>query len=322
LQAGVGGADGPYQKTAFIKDRAPEPLRSHVGVRLAMGWLPERIAGRPWLEEPEHTVCHETVYRFYCRPRLRIEKLYRLLSRAKATSGRRYFKRRREPIPARRSIHDRPAAVEDRDEFGHWEGDLVQFHIQRGNVLTLCKCKARSTVAAPLRAKTAAETDAMLRRVLTPLPQPARRTITFDNDSEFALHHNPMETLATKAFSCDPHSPWQRAAIENTNGIIRRDIPRKTHFNDFTSRDIDELARATNSTPRKCLRVRLIMYCVFSEPCVRVSGRRDGRRDAGASQGRLDAAGREHKAHVGRVGNTQDIMSRTLTFKTPSETFF
>ena len=49
-------------------------------------------------------------------------------------------------------------------------------------------------------------------------------------------------------------------------------------------------------------RVRPETYSVFSKPCVRGPGRRDGRRDAGASQGRLDAPGREHKAPVGRAG--------------------
>ena len=229
------------------------PLRSYVGDRLAMGWSPEQIAGRLRLEGSEHTVCHETIYRFIYRPRLRIEKLYRFLPRAKATRGRRYFKRRRDPIPGRRSIHDRPPAVEGRDEFGHWEGDLMQFRTQRGNLLTLCERKTRFTVAAPLKTKTAAETDAMLRRILGSLPQPARRTITFDNGSEFALHHNLMEALATEAFFCDPHSPWQRGTIENTNGIFRRDMPKKTHVTNYTARDIEELAWAINSTPRKCL---------------------------------------------------------------------
>ena len=56
---------------------------------------------------------------------------------SKATRGRRYFKRRREPIPGRHSIHERPQAVDWRQEFGHWEDDLLQFRTQRGNLLTL-----------------------------------------------------------------------------------------------------------------------------------------------------------------------------------------
>ena len=229
------------------------PLRSYVGDRLAMGWSPERIAGRLRWEGSEHTICHETIYRFIYRPRLRAEKLYRFLPRAKATRGRRYFKRRREPIAGRRSIHDRPAAVEGRDQFGHWEGDLMQFRTQRGNLLTLCERKTRFTVATPLKTKTAEETERALRAILGSLPPPARRTITFDNGSEFALHRNLTKALPTEAFFCDPHSPWQRGTIENTNGIFRRDMPRKTQISNYSHRDIDELAWAINSTPRKCL---------------------------------------------------------------------
>ncbi len=229
------------------------PLRSFVGDRLAMGWSPEQIAGRLRLDGSEHTVCHETIYRFIYRPRLRIEKLYRFLPRAKAARGRRYFKRRREPIPGRWSIHHRPPAVERRTEFGHWEGDLMQFRTQRGNLLTLCERQSRFTFAAPLKTKTAEETDWMLRTILGSLPQPARRSITFDNGSEFTLHHNLTDSLAIETFFCDPHSPWQRGTIENTNGIIRRDMPRKTQVSDYSARDIDELAWAINSTPRKCL---------------------------------------------------------------------
>jgi len=129
----------------------------------------------------------------------------------------------------------------------------MQFRTQRGNLLTLCERKTRFTVAAPLKTKTAGETDTMLRTILGSLPQPARQTITFDNGSEFTLHRNLTQSLAIETFFCDPHSPWQRGTIENTNGIIRRDMPRKTQISDYTARDIDELAWAINSTPRKCL---------------------------------------------------------------------
>src|SRR5678816_439914 len=77
----------------------------------------------------EHSISHESIYRFIYRPRLRREKLHRFLPRAKATRGRRYFKRRRDSIPGRTSIHERPRAVEAREQFGHWEGDLMQLSL-------------------------------------------------------------------------------------------------------------------------------------------------------------------------------------------------
>ncbi len=95
------------------------PLSAHIDDHLAMGWSPEQIAGRLRLEGSQHRVSHESIYRYIYRPKVRPKKLYRYLPRAKATRARRYFKRRREPISGRRSIHERPQAVDRRQEFGH-----------------------------------------------------------------------------------------------------------------------------------------------------------------------------------------------------------
>ena len=229
------------------------PLGDYVRDRLAMGWSPEQIVGRLRLEGSEHGVSHESIYRFIYRPKVRGEKLYRFLPRAKATRGRRYFKRRREPIPNRRPIAQRPEIVASRNEFGHWEADLMQFRTQRGNLLTLCELKSRFTLTAPLKTKTALETRKAVRGTLGDLPARARRSITIDNGSEFAGHRELENELGLHAYFCDPHSPWQRGTIENTNGLLRRDMPRKTNITDYTPRDIDDITWCLNSTPRKCL---------------------------------------------------------------------
>lgn len=250
---------GSADRIALSRCRRPSrierlnPLRIYVSDRLAMGWSPEQIVGRLRLEGSEHAVGVETIYRFIYRPGVRREKLYRFLPRAKASRGQRYFKRRREPIEGRRSIHERPRAVGSRDEFGHWEGDLMQFRTQRGNLLTVCERKTRFVLTAPLKTKTAAETGRVLMAVLDGVPPQARRTITFDNGGEFAHHRQLTDTLGIDAYFCDPHSPWQRGAIENTNGILRRDMPRKTEITNYRLDDIDEITWALNSTPRKCL---------------------------------------------------------------------
>ena len=96
-------------------------LGSDVRDRLAMGWSPEQIAGRLKLEGSDHSISHESIYRYIYRPKVRPQKLHRYLARSKARRGRRYFKHRRLLIKNRRSIHERPDAVEKRQEFGHWE---------------------------------------------------------------------------------------------------------------------------------------------------------------------------------------------------------
>jgi len=231
-------------------------LGHHVRDRLAMGWSPEQISGRLKLEGSEHTISHESIYRYIYRPKVRKEKLHRYLARAKARRGRRYFKRHRLPVANRRSIHDRPEGAENREEFGHWEGDLMQLRTQRGNLLTLCERMTRFLITASLKTKTASETGNVLRNIFHRLPEPARHTVTFDNGGEFAEHETLTSETGVQAFFCDPHSPWQRGAIKNTNGVIRRDMPRKTDRADYSPADIDDIMWAVNSTPRKCLGYR------------------------------------------------------------------
>ncbi len=113
-------------------------LREHFEDRLARGWSPERIAGRMELEEVEHGVSAESIYRHVYSPAGRRARLPRQLAQRKAKRGRRRRNGRREPaIPNRISIHQRPTQAHLRSQFGHWEGDLMHFRRQRDILLTL-----------------------------------------------------------------------------------------------------------------------------------------------------------------------------------------
>jgi transposase, IS30 family len=92
---------------------------------------------------------------------------------------------------------------------------------------------------------------------LAGLPSTARRTITDDNGGEFAPHEVVTDHIGLRAFFCDPHSPWQRGAIENANGRLRRDLPRRTSLGAYTDDDIDDVIWNLNLMPRKCLDYRM-----------------------------------------------------------------
>ncbi|HMB48306.1 MAG TPA: IS30 family transposase, partial [Afifellaceae bacterium] len=124
------------------------------------------------------------------------------MARAKATRGRRYFKRRRDPILGRRSIHERDQTIDNRSLFGHWEGDLMQFRTQKGNLLTAVERKTGLTLASGLPSKTADATAAKLIALFSVLPEAARRSITFDNGSEFAQHKKLEGDLGLLTFFC------------------------------------------------------------------------------------------------------------------------
>jgi IS30 family transposase len=191
-------------------------LRVHVEDRLAMGWSPEQIAGRMELEEVEHAVSAESIYRHVYSPAGRRAGLPRLLAQRKPKRGRRRRNGRREPaIPNRTPIHQRPTKAHLRSQFGHWEGDLMHFRRQRVSLLTLQERRSRLTLARRILSKDANLTAQTIAAELGGLPATARRTITHDNGGEFARHEAVTDAIGLLAYFCDPRSPWQRGSIEN-----------------------------------------------------------------------------------------------------------
>jgi len=229
-------------------------LRATVDDQLiAMGRSPEQIAGRLEREQGKPVISHESIYRYIYSPLGRRRKLHRSLCRAKARRGRRPRQGERRPlIPYRVSIHVRPQSVTQRRRFGHWEGDLMAFRSPARPLVVCVERKSRLLLATGQDGKTAKTTKRSLKRLLGRLAPKARRSLTFDNGGEFARHHQ----LGCKTYFCDPHSPWQKGAVENAIGRLRRDLPRATDLSSYSQQDLDDLIALYNDTPRKCLGYR------------------------------------------------------------------
>ena len=93
----------------------------------------------------------------------------------------------------------------------------------------------------------------MLSARLARLPRALRRSLTFDNGTEFALHYKLNCKLSQGTFFCDPHAPWQKGGIENAIGRMRRSLPRKTDLATLDPQTLAQLLERYNNTPRKCL---------------------------------------------------------------------
>jgi IS30 family transposase len=249
-------AEGCYrerrQRPAVLERDAK--LGRFVRERLLEGWTPEQIAG--WLKRGEErglrAIATETIYAFVHRAGQKAEKLWALLPRGRARRGRRRARQPRSTITERRSIHDRPESVQGRKEAGHWEGDLLICRRARP-VLVMKERKTRFVLAARLAGKSAAETVAIMMAVFRRLDPRLRSSITFDNDTAFARHGLLASACAMTTWFCDAYASWQKGAVENANGRLRRDLPRDLDLDALSDAELQEIVLSHNLTPRKCL---------------------------------------------------------------------
>jgi len=223
---------------------------------LKKGWSPEQTCA--WLAgvHGEKVISPESIYRFiYAQIRRTKNYAWRhYLPRAKSKRGR--FGRKGGSsalhIQSRVPIAERPLEVEDRSVPGHWEADLMLFAKYGQAILALHERSSRLIIALHPPNKGSALIARTIANVLAPLPQPLRRTITFDNGTEFARHYE-LHRFDIETFFCDPYAPWQKGGIENAIGRLRRTLPRKTDLVTMSARRLSNLVAAYNNTPRKCL---------------------------------------------------------------------
>ena len=225
-------------------------LREQVLGQLAAGWSPEQVAGR------SGRIGTETIYRF----------IYAQITRHNDFSWRRYlprgkYKRGWRPgkggSPALHMKHrvplaERPAEVGLRSSAGHWEADLMGFARYGQNILMLHERMSRVLIGSRLNSKQAAPIALAIKAALEPLPRALRRTVTFDNGTEFARHYE-LHQAGIATYFCDPHAPWQKGGIENAIGRMRRFLPRKTDLAAIDNELFNQLITRYNNTPRKCL---------------------------------------------------------------------
>lgn len=239
--------------------RYPE-LREAVVDRLQTGWSPEQIAGRLKAEPGSaHRLCHETIYRFVYSRDGQGQDLARYLPERRRKRKPRYARKPRSLVfPETSAIRHRPAAVTSREEFGHWEADLMIFRKEHGpaNVATLIERKTRFTVLFRNNDRRSKPIMNQLINLMSPLPQSARRSLTFDRGLEFVSWRELESGIGAQAWFCDPQAPWQKGSVENMNKRVRRYLPLDTVILTLPDREMAALCERLNATPRKCLGFR------------------------------------------------------------------
>jgi IS30 family transposase len=83
------------------------------------------------------------------------------------------------------------------------------------------------------------------------LPQPCRKSMTYDRGSEMVCHPELARRLKIDIWFCDPHAPWQRGSNENTNGLLRQFMPKGTDLGSVSQTWLNDVAALMNNRPRK-----------------------------------------------------------------------
>ena len=151
-------------------------------------------------------------------------------------------------------IDHRPADAELRLRIGDWEGDLIIGRSSKSAVGTLADRASRYVRLVHLPAGHDAEAVCTgLVHVLSSLPEAARRSLTWDQGSEMALHELLAPLLADGVFFAHPGSPWQRGTNENTNGLLRQYLPKGSDLSAHSADDLRAIETRLNNRPRKTL---------------------------------------------------------------------
>jgi IS30 family transposase len=185
------------------------------------------------------------------------------MPRARARKGRSF-------IPSEIMISQRPAEAADRAVPGHWEGDLI-IGLGSSAIGTLVERTTRFTILLHLPRMTAQEQEARAKRgsalaghgaeavrdaitrAIVTMPEQLRRSLTWDQGAELAQHARLRIESGVQVYFCDPHSPWQRGTNENTNGLLRQYFPKGTDLSMHNADDLEAVALALNTRPRKTL---------------------------------------------------------------------
>lgn len=231
-------------------------LKSYVIAKLKDDWSPEMISGRAKYEGLPVVVSTESIYQFVYSEEGNKLSLSTYLRSKRIKRGKLQGRKPRGVILNRVSIHDRPEVIENRQEFGHYEGDLViNQKSMSQNVSVVLERKTRFVRLNKNESKKSTNVMQTIFNTMAPLPPAARKSITFDNGKEFA-RHGIMRVMKTETYFCDAYASWQKGGVENVNRILRWFLPKNMPLRELTEDQLKQIETKINNLPRKCLGFR------------------------------------------------------------------
>lgn len=251
-------------------------LKVFVYKGLLNDFSPDQISGSlkdQYPNDPIMSISYEAIYQHIYRHRQSSlgRKLIALLpykhsKRRNKTRKKGFTKQSR--IPDAVSIDDRPNHIENRQEIGHLEGDLVIGIGQKSAIGTIVERKSRYVIMIKVTNRKSETVTQAFARELNRYNELFRKSMTYDNGMEMSNHKWLTQQTGMKIYFAHPYSSWERGTNENTNGLIRRYFPKGTDFNLVSEQQLKTVQEKLNNRPRKCLKYKTPKYILEMELAV------------------------------------------------------
>ena len=168
------------------------------------------------------------------------------------------------------SINNRPEEIDKRLYFGHFELDTV-IGTKKGKhecLMTLTERKTRFEIIFKLKGKTSEEVVNKFNKMKEFMKKnydKIFKSITTDNGTEFSDFLNIIKDTKTKIYFCHPYCSGEKGTNEKHNSMIRYFIPKKTLIENYSCKDINDIANWMNNYPRKILNYKTPLEALLDE---------------------------------------------------------
>lgn len=174
-------------------------------------------------------------------------------------NSRKQKRRKKKSGPSRLSdrnfINKRPNYIEKRARIGDAESDFIESgKTGKGILLVVVDRKFRASFLERITIITIPNVHRAFLKIKERFPE--LKTVTTDNDILLQKHQELEKLIAVRIFFCEPYKSWQKGTVENTNRVIRRDIPKGSNISSYSRSFIYNLEQKLNRRPMECLKYK------------------------------------------------------------------
>lgn len=220
--------------------------------KLDNDWSLDAIAGKDKRDNKDEKVSTKTLYKLAKQGIIDLKKL-----RRKGKNNPKGHNETRGKINTCKTIHERDEKYPDAKtsiEYGHFEGDTIVGKARKSAIVTLVEKKSKYIILLKASRKSEDVKEATC-KWLSSIDNNCITTITFDRGKEFSkwseIENDSL--VDVEIYFGDPGSPGQRGLNENSNGIVRKDLPKFTDLSVYSQEELNKIASKWNSIPRKSL---------------------------------------------------------------------